>query len=402
METTGFVVSEGLFKEAKDAHIRHKNNERRKKRERAKVNGLRRRQLKVKMERVDRLEKEVSHLRLDKVLDEIDSGKMTGKRRIKTNSPDSESKSKLESLIAHQQNLNNELLLKIEFVKSMANNASDLNLFKDRMQEKFELLRLKKDLKGLTDKVSDLTRENDRLKHLNNRLRAEKCSLKGTGFKCSETNLKNLVASGPITVTGLKKMRAVPGESQRETIEQRDTPDHTEVDREVKTEGTDDEANESVKPVVGTAPNNENTRVVRNKVSPQKGALNRHAEVHSTDVSFGCDICGKNFKRKDVLKRHTQIHSTDTHSKCDICGRICPREDALKRHMRIHSTGVPFECDICGKNFKRKDALKEHKKGTRKAGICRPLSVGEVNQESVKDENLEDVKEYWSSRVEEL
>ena len=56
MKTAGFVVPEGLFKEAKDAHIRHKNNERRKKQERAKVNGLRRRQLKVKMERVDRLE----------------------------------------------------------------------------------------------------------------------------------------------------------------------------------------------------------------------------------------------------------------------------------------------------------------------------------------------------------
>ena len=158
----------------------------------------------------------------------------------------------------------------------------------------------------------------------------------------------------------------------------------------MKTEGTDEEANESVEPVVEIAPNNENTRVVRNKVSPKKGALN------------GCDTCGKSFKRRDVLKRHMLIHSTESHVKCDICGKICLRKDTLKRHMRVHSTGVPFECDVCGRKFKRKDALKEHKKGTPKAGICRPLSVGEVNQESVKEENLEDVKEYWSSRVEEL
>ena len=108
METARYVVvdAESLLKKAKDANTCYKNNEKRRKRERAKVNGLRRRQLKVKMERVDRLEKEVSHLRLDKVLDEVESGvyngKMTGKRRIKTNSPDSQSRSNLESLIVHQ------------------------------------------------------------------------------------------------------------------------------------------------------------------------------------------------------------------------------------------------------------------------------------------------------------
>ena len=57
-------------------------------------------------------------------------------------------------------------------------------------------------------------------------------------------------------------------------MRQLNTPDPTEVDREVKTEGTDEEANESVEPVVEIAPNNENTRVVRNKVSPKEGARN--------------------------------------------------------------------------------------------------------------------------------
>ena len=190
MKTARFEVPEDLLRECKDANIRHKNNLRRKRRERAEESCEMRRQFKIKKEKLERLERQVIHYRLEKVLDKVDFGNVTDKRRIKTNSPDGETKSKLESLIADQQNLNNELLLQIEFVKSMANNASDLNLFKDRVQEKFELLRLKKDLKGLTDKVSDLTRENDKLKHLNNRLRAEKCSLKGTGFKCTDTNLK--------------------------------------------------------------------------------------------------------------------------------------------------------------------------------------------------------------------
>ena len=93
------------------------------------------------------------------------------------------------------------------------------------------------------------------------------------------------------------------------------------------------------------------------------------------------------------MKRHMLIHSTESHVKCDICGKICLRKDTLKRHLRVHSPDVPFECDVCGRTFKRKDALKEHQKGTPKAGICRPLSVGEVSQESVKEENLEDVLE---------
>ena len=208
--------------------------------------------------------------------------------------------------------------------------------------------------------------------------------MKGIGFKCTDSTLKNLVASSPdVTV------RAVPGESQRETIELRDTTDPTEVDREVKTEGTDEEANESVEPVTEIAPNNENTRVVRNKVSPKKGARN------------GCDTCGKSFKRRDVLKRHMLIHSTEPHVRCDICGKICLRKDTLKRHLRVHSPDVPFECDVCGRTFKRKDALKEHKKGTLKAGRCIPPSVGEVNQESVKEENIES-KEYWIRKVAEL
>ena len=117
-------MSEGLFNKAKDAHIRHKNNERRKKQERAKVNGLRRNQLQVKTEKVDRLEKEVSHLLLNKYVDGIYSGEMTGKRRVKTNSPDSQRRSTLEALMVHNQKLKNELQSKIELVTSLINNAS--------------------------------------------------------------------------------------------------------------------------------------------------------------------------------------------------------------------------------------------------------------------------------------
>ena len=380
METTRYVVvdAKSLLKKAKDANTCHKNNEKRLKRERAKVLGLRRRQLKVKMERVEKLEKEVSHLRLDKVLDEVESGvyngKMTGKRRIKTNSPDSQRRSTLEALMVHNQKLKNELQSKIELVTSLINNASDPNLFKDRLQEKSELWQLKEDVKGLT-------RENAKLKHVNDSLSAQKCTLKGHGFNCMDSTLENLVASSLVPVAGKKRVRATPGEKKRKAMELRDISDPTEV----KTEGTDGEVNESVEPVTEIVPNN----VVRNKVSSKEGARN------------GCDTCGKSYKRKDTLKRHMKIHSTESPVKCNICDKICLRKDTLKRHLLGHSMGVSFECDVCGRKFKRKDALKEHKKGTRKAGRCIPPSVGELNQKSVKEENIES-KEYWIRKVAEL
>ena len=280
--------------------------------------------------------------------------------------------------MVHNQKLKNELQSKIEVVMSLTNNAGELNLLKDVLLEKFELVRLREDVKGLTNEVSKLNRENAKLKHLNDSLSAQKCTLKGHGFNCTDSTLENLVASSLVPVAGKKRVRATPGEKKRKAIELRDIPDPTEV----KTEGTDGEVNESVEPVTEIVPNN----VVRNKVSSKEGARN------------GCDTCGKSYKRKDTLKRHMRIHSTESPVKCNICDKICLRKDTLKRHLLGHSMGVSFECDVCGRKFKRKDALKEHKKRTPKAGRCIPPSVGELNQKSVKEENIES-KEYWIRKV---
>ena len=355
METARYVVveAESLLKKAKDANTRYKNNEKRKKRERAKVNCERRRQFKVKKERVERLEKQVLHFRLEKVLDGVDSGEMTGKRRRKTNSPDSESKSKLESLIAYQQNLNNELQLKIEFVRSLANNASDLNLFKDRLLEKFELVRLRK--------------ENAKLQHLNNSLREQKCTLKGHGL-CTDSTLGNLAASNLVSVADKKKVRAVTGgEKERLAIKLKNIPDPAET----KTEGIDEEVNENVDSMTEIVPNNEKTRVVCTKVSSKEGARN------------SCNKCGKSYPRKDSLKRHMRVHSPESPVKCNICDKTCVRKDTLKRHLRGHSMGASLECDVCKRKFKRKDALQQHKKQTPRAGRCIPL------KKSVKEEIIE-------------
>ena len=361
-------MSEGLSKKAKDAQIRHKNNERRKKQERAKVNGLRRNQLQVKTEKVDRLEKEVSHLLLNKYVDGIYSGEMTGKRRVKTTSPDSQRRSILEALMVRNRKLENELQSKIEVVMSLTNNAGELNLLQNVLLEKFELVRLRE--------------ENAKLKHLNDSLSAQKCTLKGHGL-CTDSTLGNLAASNLVPVAGKKKVRAVTGgEKKRLAIELKNIPDPAET----KTEGIDEEVNENVESMTEIVPNNENTRVVCNKVSSKEGARN------------SCNKCGKSYPRKDTLKRHMLVHSTESPVKCNICDKTCVRKDTLKRHLLGHSMGASLECDACKKKFKRKDALQQHKKQTPKAGRCIPPNVDELNQKSVKEENIES-KEYWIRKV---
>ena len=370
MGTTRYVVvdADRLVKKAKDANIHHKNNERRKKQERAEVNGLRRNELQVKTEKVDILQKEVSHLLLNKYVDGIYSGEMTGKRRVKTTSPDSQRRSNLEALMVRNRKLEDELQSRIEVVMSLANNAGELNLFQNVLLEKFELVRLRE--------------ENAKLKHLNNSLSAQKCTLKGHGL-CTDSTLGNLAASNLVPVAGKKKVRAVTGgEKERLAIKLKNIPDPAET----KTEGIDEEVNENIDSMTEIVPNNEKTRVVCTKVSSKEGARN------------SCNKCGKSYPRKDSLKRHMLVHSPESPVKCNICDKTCVRKDTLKRHLLGHSMGASLECDVCKRKFKRKDALQQHKKQTPKAGRCIPLNVDELNQKSVKEENIES-KEYWIRKV---
>ena len=57
-----------------------------------------------------------------------------------------------------------------------------------------------------------------------------------------------------------------------------------------------------------------------------------------------------------------------------------------------------LECNVCKKKYTRKDALQQHKKQTPRAGRCIPLNVDELNQKSVKEENIES-REYLIRKV---
>ena len=264
--------------------------------------------------------------------------------------------------MVHNRKLEDELQSRIKVVMSLANNAGELNRFQNVLLEKFELVRLRK--------------ENAKLKHLNNSLSAQKCTLKGHGL-CTDSTLGNLAASNLVSVADKKKVRAVTGgEKERLAIKLKNIPDPAET----KTEGTDEEVNENVESMTEIVPNNEKTRVVCTKVSSKEGARN------------SCNKCGKSYPRKDSLKRHMQVHFPELPVKCNICGKTFVRKDTLRRHLRGHSMVASLECNVCKKKYTRKDALQQHKKQTPRAGRCIPL------KKSVKEEIIES-REYLIRKV---
>lgn len=75
-----------------------------------------------------------------------------------------------------------------------------------------------------------------------------------------------------------------------------------------------------------------------------------------------CNICGKNFTRKDYLRKHLKRHHVSAKQSeklnCHICGKLVLR---LKRHMKtVHSKNKPFKCTECNQSYQFKCYLVQH------------------------------------------
>jgi len=93
--------------------------------------------------------------------------------------------------------------------------------------------------------------------------------------------------------------------------------------------------------------------------------------VHSQQRLWKCDICSKEFKRKEVLLSHREaVHGKQSRmkSRWDVLGRqdegsICTdpsEEGTLSQGKNERKDGAT--CSICTKQFKRKEYLVEHMK----------------------------------------
>lgn len=84
---------------------------------------------------------------------------------------------------------------------------------------------------------------------------------------------------------------------------------------------------------------------------------------------FHCDICGKDFSRKEYLQIHENNHLPENPFTCKICGREFNRSFPLKKHQQTHETAEKrrekykanlFKCKICDEKFPDHSSLLVH------------------------------------------
>ena len=99
----------------------------------------------------------------------------------------------------------------------------------------------------------------------------------------------------------------------------------------------------------------------------------RHEKCHQKIKEQNCDICNKEFSRKEHLLKHTKrsnlkrhikthIQSTAEHYSCDKCKKSFYRSDDLKKHIRTHEE-PEFQCTHCKEYFSNTFNLTQHIEG---------------------------------------
>ncbi|XP_004440647.1 PREDICTED: zinc finger protein 705A-like, partial [Ceratotherium simum simum] len=85
-------------------------------------------------------------------------------------------------------------------------------------------------------------------------------------------------------------------------------------------------------------------------------------QIHTSDVSCECNLCGKALSNFFSLRRHKMIHSGEKPYKCHLCGNGFLQNSDLRNHIRIHTGEKPYKCHLCGKVFSQSSYLRQHEK----------------------------------------
>lgn len=103
------------------------------------------------------------------------------------------------------------------------------------------------------------------------------------------------------------------------------------------------------------------------KTFTSSSSLRRHDRVHKDDRRHECEVCKKRFIIKSKLEKHIrENHLPDTDPRryfpCQICDAKLVSYSQLDLHRRREhrkNSGI-FTCDLCQKQYKKKESIVEH------------------------------------------
>ncbi|XP_054620162.1 sal-like protein 3 isoform X2 [Dunckerocampus dactyliophorus] len=113
-------------------------------------------------------------------------------------------------------------------------------------------------------------------------------------------------------------------------------------------------------------------RKPREKRDPNNTVRRRRSPAPPGDGSerpYGCQLCGKRFRRAETLRRHNRVHTGEKPHACDVCGKMFREPFHLTKHLTVHSGQKNYKCNLCGKMFAYAQSLVRHGKLHRKGEI---------------------------------